>query len=349
MKFSELSETYHPMRRPSFSLTVGGETLDTGPGARLIRAQCDLTTGPAAGMLEVVGRVDPEGETGKQWLRALQVGAKGSFSLGWNGTDAQVFSGLLYEVSWSDPLAGGGMEVEAVFLDAKGTLALTSVTELAGERKLSALIGAALDASGASVTQGTVPADWDLPVCRWGPTCRDVLDEAARLLCWEFYDFCGKLYFGPPRPERESILEYDGPAGLYVLRRFKTLAGQWGAVAVAGGDDGGERLWSKTERPADSGFGTAGISAALGGVLYTPEGAVRTMAQAQYLSQARMEDVRRNRGGVTGRGVGLPLLRPGRFVTFSALSEALNGTYYLRCVRHILNDEGFETGFEAEE
>lgn len=349
MKFSKLLETYRPMREPSFSLTVGGNVLDTGPGARILRAECTLTSRMEAGMLVLAGRVDPAGETGKAWLNALQVGAEGSLSLGWNGTDREVFFGLLYETSWSDPLEGGGMEVEAVFLDTKGKLALTSVTELSGERKLSQLVRAALDTSGAAVTQGTIPPDWDLPVQRWGASCRDILQDAAEFLCWEFYDDCGRLYFGPPRQESDAVLEYDGLTGLSALRRFKTLSGQWGAVAVAGGDDGGERLWSKTERTADSGFGTAQMGSALGGVLYAPEPAVLTMAQAQYLSQARMEDVRRSRGGVEGRGVGVPELRPGRFIRLSGLHEAVNGAYYVHTVRHTLTSAGFETSFEAEE
>lgn len=203
MKFSKLLEAYHPMRESSFSLTVGGSALDTGPGARILRAECTLTSRMGAGMLDIIGRIDPAGEMGKAWLNALQVGAEGSLALGWNGTNKEVFSGLLYETSWRDPLEGGGMEVEAVFLDAKGKLALTSVTELSGERKLSQLIQAALDASGAAVTQGTVPADWDLPVQRWGTSCRDILQDTAEFLCWEFYDDCGQLYFGPPRPESE--------------------------------------------------------------------------------------------------------------------------------------------------
>ncbi len=349
MKFSELLERCRPMREPSFSLTIDGAALDTGPGARLIRAQCVLTSRAPAGMLELVGRIDPEGEMGKGWLRALQVGAEGSLSLGWNGADEEVFSGLLYEVSWSEALDSGGMEVSAVFLDAKGKLALTSLTGLSGERRLSQLVKAALDTSGAAVTQEAVPPDWDVPIQRWGVSCRDILQQAAEFLGWEFYDWRGRLYFGPPRPEGEAVLEYDGPGGLFELRRSKSLAGQWAAVAVAGGDDGGQRLWSETKRPADSGFGTDKMSAALSGVLYTPESAVQTMAQAQYLSQARMEAARKNRGGVAGRGVGVPQLRPGRFVTFSGLSEVANGTYYVHTVRHILDDEGFETSFEAEE
>lgn len=347
MKFSELCGTYGGMRTPSFSLTVAGNVLPTGPGARLLRAESVTTSRMEAGMLAVHARIDPEGEEGGSWLTALQVGAAGSLSLGWDGTNQEVFSGLLYEVTWSDPLEGGGMEVEAVFLDAKGKLALTSLPHMGG-KTLAQLVQAALDTSGAETSVETIPEDWDLPVQMWGKNCRTILQNAAEFLAWEFYDWCGTVYFGPPRPESKVILEYDGPKGLTELRRWRTLAGQWSGVAVAGADDGGERLGSQTDRASDSGFGTDKIAGVLG-VLHWPEPAVRTMAQAQALSQARMEAVKRSGGGIRGRGVGVPELRPGRFVQFSGLSDPVSGTYYIHTVRHMLDEDGFETVFEGEE
>lgn len=349
MKFSELSQTYGAMRVPSFSIRVGGSALDTGPGARLVRAECTLTAGMEAGALVLEVRLDPEGEAGKSWLDALQPGVAGTFSLGWEGTNTEVFTGLLWEMSWSDPLEGGALEAEAVFLDAKGKLELTSLADAGAERKLSQLVQTVLDASGASSEVGTIPEDWDLPVRRRGESCRELLQAAAEFLCWEFYDFGGKLYFGPPRPESEAVFEYDGPDGLTALRRWRTLAGQCGGVAVSGADGAGERLWSKTDRTADSGYGSDKMGSVLTGFVHTPESAVQTMAQAQYLSQARMEAIQRRGGGVSGRGVGIPELRPGRFVKLSGLSGAVNGSWYVRTVRHSLDAGGFETSFEAEE
>ena len=77
----------------------------------------------------------------------------------------------------------------------------------------------------------------------------------------------------------------------------RTLAGQCAAVAVGGTDDSGERLYSRQARKKDSGFGTGKMSSALSGDFYQPEPFVRTMAQAQYLSKARMEWRQRQSGG----------------------------------------------------
>lgn len=349
MKFSELSEKYGSMCEPTFALTVGGEELASGPGARLTRAECVLTSRMEAGSLTLELRLDPEGDAGKVWLAALQPGAEGTFSLGWAGANTKVFSGRLFEMSWDDPLYGGAMAAEAVFLDARGVLGLTSLADAGAERKLSGLVRTLLDAPGLSCTLGTFPEDWDLPVRRRGLTDLGVLREAAELLCWEFYDFAGEVYFGPPRPESEAVLEYNGPDGLTLLRRRRTLAGQCGGVAVSGADSAGERLWSKTDRTADSGFGTDSMGGVLTGFRHTPEAAVHTMAQAQYLSKARMEAVQHRSGALFGQGVGVPELRPGRFVTVRGLSDAVNGTHYVHTVRHVLDAGGFETSFEAED
>lgn len=349
MKFSALAQSYGEMQIPSFALSVGGAALESVPGARLLRAECVQTARMEAGSLSLTAILDPAEDAAAGWLSALQPGAAGVFSLGWEGSNKKVFSGYLWEATWSDPLGDGEMEVEAIFLDAKGKLALTSLADAGAERKLSALVRDLLDASGASVKTGSVPKDWDLPVRRGGESGYEVLRETAELLCWEFYDWSGTIYFGPPRPESAAVLEYDGPDGLIELSRRKTLAGQCGGVAVSGADDGGERLWSKTGRRRDSGFGSGKMGSVLSGFRHTPEPAVQTMAQARYLSQARMEAIQRRSGGLFGRGPGVPELRPGRFLTVSGLSEASNGTWYVHTVRHVLDEDGYETSFEAEE
>ena len=87
----------------------------------------------------------------------------------------------------------------------------------------------------------------------------------------------------------------------------------------------------------------------LSGDIHQPEPFARTMAQAQYLSQARMARRQHRAGGLSGHCVGLPELRPGRFLAVSNLSRPLNGTYYVHTVRHVLDETGFETWFEAED
>lgn len=354
MKFSALYQTYGAMREPNYTLKAGGKTLDLGDDARLLRVECELTCSRQAGVLALEAALDPEQEHGAAWLDAFQPGAACSFSIGYGKSLTEVFCGFLYDVLWSDPLDGTMLLLEAVCLDARGRLMLTSCADGGARRTASRMINDILgqDCCKALAPRRTIdppPEDWNLPALRPGPSDYSVLCAAADFLCYEFYAFADELYFGKPRPESGAVLTFDGPNGLMSLKRRRTLAGQCAAVAVSGTDDTGERICSRQAREKDSGFGTDKMSGVLSGDLRQPEPFVRTMAQAQYLSKARMERRQRQSGGLTGHGVGLPELRPGRFIEVSNLSKPLNGTYYVHTVRHILDETGFETWFEAED
>lgn len=353
MNFSSLYETHGAMREPGYALKVGGATLEAGEDARLLRVECELTCTRQAGVLTLEAALDPETEPGAAWLEAFQPGAACSFSIGYGESTTEVFCGFLYDVLWNDPLNGNALLLEAVCLDVRGRLMLTACADAGAQRALSQLISDILgqDCCTGLAAKRTIdppPEDWDLPALRPGSSDYSVVCAAADFLCYEFYAYADELYFGVPRPESDPVVTFDGPNGLMHLKRRRTLAGQCAAVAVSGTDDSGERIYSRQARESDSGFGTEKMSGVLSGDIHQPEAFVRTMAQAQYLSQARMERIQRQAGGLSGHCVGLPELRPGRFMEVTDLSEPVNGTYYVHTVRHILNETGFETWFEAE-
>lgn len=354
MKLSALYQTYGAMREPNYGLKIGGRALGIGDDAQLIRAECELTSTRQAGILALEAVLDPAQEQGAAWLDALQPGAACSFSIGYGKDLTEVFCGFLYDVLWGDPLGGTAMALEAVFLDVRGRLMLTSCADAGAQRAASQMIRDILGQScckelAKKQTVDPPPQDLDLPALRPGPSDYSILCAAADFLCYEFYAFADELYFGKPRPESGAVLTFDGPNGLISLKRRRTLAGQCAAISVSGTDDSGERLYSRQARKKDSGFGTDRMSSILTGDFHQPEPFVRTMAQAQYLSKARMERRQQQSGGLAGHSVGLPELRPGRFVEVAGLSRPLNGTYYVHTVRHILDEAGFETRFEAED
>ena len=354
MDFSQLYQQYGGLREPGFTLAVDGAELSTGRDTRLLSLTCELTCTLPAGFLRLEAALDPNGERGEAWLDAFQLGAVCALSLGYGAQRTQVFRGFVYDVGRSDPLRGGDVELEAVCLDARGALMLSSRADAGAGRSLSQLVDGILDQSCCTrlATNRTVespPEDWNLPARRLGESDYEVMCAAARLLCYEFYAFADKLYFGPPRPDSSPCVSFDGPNGLVELRRHRTLAGQCAAVAVSGADSQGRRVYARHARAADSGFGAGQMSQVLSLDLHQPMGTVRTMAQAQYLSQARMAERQRRAGGVSGRCAGLPQLRPGRFLELSGLDEETNGSYYVRTVRHNLDERGVETCVEAED
>lgn len=354
MKFSELYSRYNSMSEPAYTLKVDGTKLEVGQDVRVLQVECELTCKRQAGCLSLRAELDPDGEHGSAWLSAFQAGAACSLSLGYGSDQTEVFCGFLYDVDWDDPLGSGVMGLEAVFLDVRGRLMLSSRADAGVERTVGKMVGAILRQScctemAPSSTVNDMPEDWNLPAQRFGGTDFDVVCAAAEFVCYEFYAFAGELYFGKPRPQSSPAVTFDGPNGLISLRRRRTLAGQCAAVAVSGADDTGARIYSRHPRERDSGYGADKMGSVLSNDIHQPEPAVYTMAQAQYLSQARMGERERQAGSLAGRCVGLPEIRPGRFIKAEKMSDPVNGSYYVHTVRHILDETGFETYFEAEE
>ena len=353
MKFSGLYETYEGFRTPSFTLTINGSQMDVGEGVELQSLECRLTTLREAGTLTLSAELNHNTDLGSTWLSAVQLGAVCTLALGYVGTEKAVFSGFVYDVLWGAPLDGAKLTLEMTCMDVRGQLMLSACADAGAARTLSQLVSALLSQSCctrmASAQVKSIPEDWDLPFQRTGQTDFEILCKAADFLCYEFYAFGESVYFGPARDSSQTAVTFDGPNGLMCLRRRRTLAGQCAAVAVGGADDNGERIYARQARAADSGFGVGQIKHALALDIFQAEPAVKTMAQAQYLAQARMQQ-RQSRGSMLlGQCTGLPDLRPGRFVQVSDLSQPVNGSYYVQTVVHTLDESGFETSFEAEE
>jgi len=353
MKFSALYKTYKAMAAPQWELTVEGTKLTGGDGAALLRADCRLTCRQDAGSLVLECQVDPDQKDGQSWLDAMQPGAVCSFSLGYEDSLTEVFSGYLSDMAWDVPLDRGAMDLEAVFLDVRGQLMNTSHVDAGTARTLSQMVSGVLNGKectklASNITVKNVPDDWDLACVRRGQSDYEAVCAAARLLSYEFYACASELYFGPARSETSPVLEFDGPDGLRRIQRRRSLAGQWGTLEVSGASDSGERISFQAPRGTDNGYGSAKLSGALTGERRVPAPGARTMAQVQYLANARMQERERRGGGLWGWSVGLPQLRPGRFVQTGNIHSAVNGTWYVHTVRHTLDDIGFETYFETE-
>lgn len=354
MKYSELDEKYKGFRRPTFSLTVNGNELNVGDGATVETLECRLTTRREAGSIFFAAELTPGTKLADTWLGAIQLGAVCTLALGYQKAREIVFSGFVYDAIWDDPLDTGTQHVEMICLDVRGQLMLSALSDAGAARTLSQLVQTILNQEACTrmaptVNIGNISADWDLPFQRTGPTDFAILCAAADFLCYEFYAFADTVYFGPARPSSDVAVEYDAANGLMRLRCRKTLAAQCAAVAVSGTDDNGERVYAREARTSDQGYGIDQISAALTQDIHQVEPAIRTMAQASYLAQARMQTRQHQSGMLIGRGTGMPELRPGRFVKASGMSEQVNGSYYIVNVTHTIDETGFETYFEAEE
>ncbi len=353
MNFSRLYEKYEGFHRPTFTLRANGSGLEVEEGVRIQILQCCLTTLRQAGSLFLAAELAAGSDAEEAWREAIQLGAVCTLSLGYQKSEEEVFSGFIYDVAWEIFPESGAQHVEMICLDVRGQLMLSARADAGTARTLSQLVDGVLKQSCCSrmapqVELGAVPEELDLPVQRTGATDFAILCAAADFLCFEFYAFAGWLYFGPPRPSSDTAVTFDGPNGLMRLRRRRTLAGQCAAVAVSGTDDRGERIYARQARETDRGPGVGGMGEALALDFHQAEPAVRTMAQASILAQARMQALQRRCGTLTGQGTGLPELRPGRFVELAGVNGEADGRFYVQNVTHTIDETGFETCFEAE-
>ncbi len=351
MEFKRLYQKYSGMREPAFTLTVNQKSLHSCEDARLETLECELTCRSRAGMLLVQAALNPAGVHGAAWLDAFQPGAACALSVGYGTEKTCVFTGTVFETSWEDPLGGECLRLEAICMDACGLLSCSSMADAGAARTMTQLVNTILGqpaCRGLAKTVKRFPADWDLPVYRCGDSDFAVLRAAAEFACYEFYIYASELYFGPPRQNKEVSVAFSGIDGLISLKRRRTLAGQCASVTVTGADDTGTRISYAKKRSQDGGFGAGSVKKALSGTMFQPEAAVHTMAQAQYLAGARMAKREHEGNLLSGRCVGLPEIRPGRFLSLSGLSAPVNGKYYVVSVRHRMDETGFETSFEAE-
>lgn len=354
MQFSALYQKYDGLAEPIWALTVNGVSLKSENGAALQRMVCSLTCRQEAGCLTLEGEMNPKKQMGKAWLNALQLGAVCSLSLGYKEQSTEVFVGYLEEVVWDAPDSDGAVAVEAVFLDVRGRLMKHCEADAGTTRTLSEMVNGILQKTectkfAPNPTIQTPPKDWNVSVRRDGSSDYAAICAAASFLCYEFYACADELYFGPARSVKTTVVEFNGLDGLQRLRRRRTLSGQCAGVTVRGTDATGERISYRQARTTDSGYGMNGVSGFLTKDRVISASSAHTMAQIQYLAQARMKQIQAKSGGLLGWCTGLPELRPGRFIKVSSVSEAVNGTYYVHSVRHTFDAISFETYFETEE
>ena len=118
--------------------------------------------------------------------------------------------------------------------------------------------------------------------------------------------------------EVRSIDESNGKQ----IKGSATISGKF-----AGGSSGNMLLGSSTQ------------------VFYEP--GVKDAEEAKKRAEARIETIADNFGELECECVGIPELAPGRFVQVEGLSSQANRKYYVKVVRHVIDESGYRTFFKA--
>jgi phage protein D len=167
------------------------------------------------------------------------------------------------------------------------------------------------------------------------------------------------LYFIRPKDGRTSekirVYEFEWGENLIQFNPKITLSDQVGSVTVRGWDPRKKKAIVYTANPGDiksgEGKGTTGADAAKKNLNNRQETVVDTHVateeEARDLAKQLLQERANNFVTGTGKVIGLPDLRPGDNVTLKGLGDRFSGTYYVKKVEHVLNQEGYLSTFDV--
>lgn len=169
------------------------------------------------------------------------------------------------------------------------------------------------------------------------------------------------LYFIRPTDGRSSktirVYEFEWGVNLVQFSPSITLSGQVANVTVRGWDSRKKQAIVYTATAADllgveGGKGKTGADAALKNVKRRNEVVVDTVVSTEEEAKTLAKRLLQERANTfitgTGQVIGLPDLRPGDNVFLKGLGERFSGTYYVKKVEHVFNQEtGYRSTFDV--
>jgi uncharacterized protein len=169
------------------------------------------------------------------------------------------------------------------------------------------------------------------------------------------------LYFIRPTDGRSSdtirVYEFEWGVNLIHFNPSITLSGQVSTVTVRGWDPQNKQAIVYTATAADllgedSGKGKTGADAAKKHVKRRSEIVVDTVVSTDEEAKTLAKHLLQERANtfITGSGqvIGLPDLRPGDNISLKGLGNRFSGSYYVKKVEHLFNQEtGYRSTFEV--
>lgn len=160
----------------------------------------------------------------------------------------------------------------------------------------------------------------------------------------EFFVLGDKAYFREPRSSKSPVIELGIGNGLYSFERSSRYINH--DVEVIGYDPGGEKTVRGTAKAKTADKQASALAEPGKRVLTAPDAVTQAQADARAKAIAERMTAQCQTGQVVC--IGLPQIVPGRFVKFVKLDSDLNRKYYVKEVRHSIDENGFVTSFEIE-
>jgi phage protein D len=176
--------------------------------------------------------------------------------------------------------------------------------------------------------------------------------ELATANLFDVYVNWDKLYFQFPRQDQAYVLEWGkslssfkprfstaSMAGLQIIRGYNEELAQ-SVIGVATG-----ALLNIDSLVEKLGSSAIELLASLGRRLVHKQ-KIKSPIDALAFAKALLQDILEGMYEGSGSCIGIPDLRPGKYVKVEGVGKRFSGNYRLRKVSHSINEKGFTTDFE---
>lgn len=169
--------------------------------------------------------------------------------------------------------------------------------------------------------------------------------KAAKKYNYEFFTDCGYVLFRKAKENKEILMDV-GAAGC--LRRFDVeydITGLVETVQARNLDVGKAKLIEAKKKAGNKiSLGNKARPFIKKSEMVYIDPTISSQEEARYRVDSLMEEMSYRFGKLEADCMGMPELKPGRFIHLVGLGEAVENCFYLYNVRHIINDEeGFQT------
>lgn len=368
--YSGLREKYYDFSHPRAGVILGGKALDSaGKGMVLDEVHVELTSGYEASMasFRIYDVFDPS--SGRFFFSKLKkealLGNSVALSLGYLDKLETVFVGFVSGVAFGfEP--EGLPYIEITALDVKGVMmggsyaaALTATTYSAavkevlqrtGEGRVQQM-GGITDAPDISSTPdaeqpgGGSAKSSPITVEMVGESDYEFVVRAAKRFNFEFFVDRGKVIFRPAKSDASVLMKLSNGAGLRGFRMEYSLTSVVGKIEARAMDPGAGKV-IRSSSSFNNTLSTANKAKQLmgkGAKVYV-DASISSREDADARVKSLMEKMSYRLGSLESDSVGIPELRPGRFIEVSGFGAPVDNKFYLTAVTHdFSSDSGFTT------
>lgn len=351
--FKSLAKKYDNFSAPAVEITVGSTKLMKGKDLDIVSVEVELTCGyEASGCVFIIaGAYDVEKTNFSKDISAVQIGEKVEVAVGYVRQES-VFQGYINQIDYIYGMDSDEFQIRVDCMDAKGLLMKNRRMEFFTEKSADAVVKKVLSESPvSSYLSGkeidTCPKE-EIPLRSHMMTDYELIVEQASKQGFEFFILQGKAYFRKKQKVTSTLVKLSPQNGI-ISARF-SISGQQLVkkieVRSIDENDGkqikGAATVSGTFSQGASGKKLVGNSTQ---VFYEP--GVADANEAKKRAEARAEAIADHFGEMECECVGIPELAPGRFVEVEKLSSQADRKYYVRYVRHVIDEDGYRTYFKA--